>query len=270
MRMKKEERIETLTKLGLSLMQAKIYLSLIQIGPSTAKSLAATIETSRPDMYRVIATLHKDGIIEKLMTKPAVFKAAPPNQIIETLVKRKNEAQNELNKKSIELISDLLNNQTKKEIHEPGIDFVIIQGKDAIFQRLKDGLSKAETSVNVVTSQKRFSEAIIEFNEWYLSALKRGVTVFLTTDHHIPQKKASKILQTLMKYPNFELRFFAKTPSAIVATLDNKEAYATMSANTSLEANASMWSNNTSFVELAQSYFEKKWNNSIKYEPPEL
>lgn len=138
--MKTEERIETLTKLGLTTIQAKIYLSLLQTGPTTAKNLATTMDTSRPDMYRVIATLHKDGIIEKLLTKPAVFKAAPANLLIDSLLKRKTEAQNEVNKKSNELLSDLLNNQAQKEIHEPGLDFVIIQGKEATFERLKEGL----------------------------------------------------------------------------------------------------------------------------------
>ena len=260
--MKNEDRIETLSKLGLSTIQARIYLSLIQSGPSTAKSLAATMETSRPDMYRVIGTLHRDGVIEKLMTKPAVFKAAPANQLIEILLNRKAEAQNELVKKSDELISDLLRNQTQKEIHEPGIDFVIIQGKDATFKRLKEGLLNAQSSIHVVTSKKRFSEAVIEFHKLYKLALKRGVKIFLATDSHVPQKKAFKIVQSLEKYPNFKIKFFDETPSTVVAVFDNKEAYSTMSANTNIDANASMWSRNISFVELVQSYFEKKWNNS--------
>jgi sugar-specific transcriptional regulator TrmB len=268
--MKKEEKIETLTRLGLTMMQAKIYLSLIQTGPSTAKTLAAMMNTSRPDVYRVIAKLHEDGVIEKLMTKPAIFKAAPPNQLIEIFLTRKTEAQNELEKKSNELLIDLLNDQTQKEIHEPGIDFVIIQGKDAVFQRLKVGISSAQASVHVVTSQKRFSEAVIEFHKLYKLALKKGIKICLSTDHHVPQKKALRILQSLANYPNFEVKYFTGTPSTIVAIFDNKEAYSTMSANTNIDENASMWSSNICFVELAQSYFEKKWNNSIKCELPKF
>jgi hypothetical protein len=52
-----------------------------------------------------------DGVFEKLMTKPPVFGAASPNQLIRILLKRKTEAQNELNKKSNELLGDLLNSQ---------------------------------------------------------------------------------------------------------------------------------------------------------------
>ncbi len=154
--MKKEGRLETLLELGLTAIQAKIYLSLLQTGPSTAKNLAATMGTSRPDVYRIIEGLHKDGVIEKLLTKPAVFKATPADQLINSLLKRKIEAQKELNKKSNELLTDLLNNNIEKEIHETGIDFIVIQGKDATFQKLKEAISKAQTSVYVITSQRRF------------------------------------------------------------------------------------------------------------------
>jgi sugar-specific transcriptional regulator TrmB len=263
--LKREGRIETLIELGLTAIQAKIYLSLLQTGPSNAKNLAATMGTSRPDVYRIIEELHKDGVIEKLLTKPAVFKAAPADQLIESLLKRKLEAQKELNKKSNELLTDLLNNQIEKESHETGIDFIVIQGKDATFQKLKEALSKVQTSVYVITSQRRFSEAVIEFHGLYGAALKRGVKIWIATENHIPQKKALRIMKSLMKNPNFEVKYFTGPPSAHVAIFDSKDAYSTMSNPTiSLDASTCLWSRNASFVELVQSYFEKKWSNSEK------
>ncbi len=263
--MKREERIEVLTELGLTMIQAKIYLSLLQTGPSTAKNLAATMGTSRPDVYRVIETLHKDGIIEKLLTKPAVFKAAPAEQLIDSLLKQKIEAQKELNKKSNKLLTDLLTSQMETEIHETGIDFLVIQGKEATFQKLKEAISNAQTSIYVITSQRRFSEAVIEFHSLYNAALKRGVKIWIATENHIPQNRALRIMKSLMKNPNFEVKYFIGSPAAHIAIFDAKNAYSTMLIpSVSLDASACLWSMNASFVELVQSYFEKKWNNSEK------
>ena len=263
--MKREERIEVLTELGLTMVQAKIYLSLIQTGPSTAKNLAATMGTSRPDVYRVIETLHQKGVIEKLLTKPAVFKAAPADQLIDILLKRKNEAHKELSKKSSELMTDLLNSQTEIGIHKTGIDFIIIQGKDATVQKLKEAILKAQTSIHVITSKRRFSEAIIEFHNEYSAALKRNIKIWIATENHVPQMRALRIMQSLMKNPDFEVKYFTGPPSAHVAVFDDKDAYSTMLTPTiSLDASACLWSMNASFVELVESYSEKKWNNSVK------
>jgi len=265
--LKREEKIETLIELGLTMIQAKIYLSLLQTGPSTAKNLAATMGTSRPDVYRILEVLQKDGVIEKLLTKPAVFKAAPADQLIDSLLKHKFEAQKELNKKSNELLTDLLNIHMENEIREAGIDFLVIQGKDATFQKLKEALSKVQTSVYVITSQRRFSEAIIEFHNLYSAALKRGVKIWIATEKHIPQKRALRVIKSLMENPNFEVKYFSGSPAAHVAVFDAKDAYSTMLIpSVSLDASACLWSMNASFVELVQSYFEKKWNVSEKDE----
>jgi len=53
------ERIETLTSLGLTLNQARAYLSLLQLGPVGAKELAESSKITRQDIYRVMLASKK-------------------------------------------------------------------------------------------------------------------------------------------------------------------------------------------------------------------
>jgi HTH-type transcriptional regulator, sugar sensing transcriptional regulator len=261
--LKSEERIEILVDLGLTFNQARTYLALVQAGPSTAKEIAEISRIARPDMYRIIPTLQKEGMVEKLITRPVRFKAIPMLEILPIMLNRKREDQNELKLKTQELLSDFKNIHAKER--EESNEFSIVPGKKFIMLKLTENLLKAQANVYVVTSQKRFSTAILEFEKVYLKALKRGVTIKIGTDKHLPEEKVVKILQRLTSNPNFQVRCFDEAPLAIVSVFDNKEAFVTLSATSHLEGTSSIWSNNPCFIALAQSYFEKEWNNASDF-----
>jgi sugar-specific transcriptional regulator TrmB len=259
--LKSEERLQVLTKLGFTLDQARIYLALVQEGPATARKIAEISKIARPDIYRIIPTLQKEGVVEKHVTKPAIFQAIPLAFVLPIMLKRKTIEQNKLKKKTEELLSHFKNTHAK-DLQEAGTEFTIISRKEAIILRLKEALLKSQISVCVVTSQKRFSAAILEFEKIYRKDLKKGVKIRMATDRHIPQKEALKALQNLMEDSNFEVKYFDEAPKAIVSIFDNKEAIITLSATASLAEASAIWSNNPCFTALAQSYFENKWNQA--------
>lgn len=262
--MNSEERIETLMQLGLTLNQARTYLALVQSGPTTAKETSKNTHITRQDIYRVIPELQKTGIVEKQITTPTIYKATPIEQAISILLKHKIAEQKELQRKTEELLHDVKDNHAEIELQEEDSQFVIVPGKEIIVQRVKEALQKAQTSVDVVTSQKRFSRAILEFAANHKKALKRGVKIRVATEKHVAEHTALEILRTLQKNPHFEVKYFPGPPEAIVSIIDMKQAMITSSATAHLAGTSALWSNNTSFIALAQNYFENKWNNSLE------
>ena len=251
-------------QLGLTLNQARTYLALVQSGPTTAKETSKNTHIPRQDIYRVIPQLQKTGIVEKQITTPTIYKATPIQQAIPILLKHKIAQQKELQRKTEELLHDVKDNHAEIEPQEETSQFVIVPGKEFIVQRLKEALQKAQTSLDVVTSQKRFSQAILEFGEDYKKALKRGVKIRIATEKHVAEKTAQETVQTLRENPHFEVKYFPGPPEAIVSIIDMKQAMITLSATAHLAGTESLWSNNTSFIALTQNYFENKWNNSLE------
>jgi sugar-specific transcriptional regulator TrmB len=258
---KNKERVETLMELGLTFDQARIYLTLLQAGPATAKEIAEISKIARPDIYRIIPTLQQEGAVEKHMTKPASFQAIPLAFVLPTMLKRKTAEQNKLKKKTEEMLGDFKNTQAKV-LQEADTEFTIIPRKEAIIQRLKEALLKSQISVCVVTSQKRFSVSILEFEKIYRKILEKGAKIRIATERYVPEKKALKTIQKLMEDSNFEVKYFDEAPTAIVSIFDNKEASVTLSATASLAGASAIWSNNPCFIALTQNYFEKKWNQA--------
>ena len=260
--MKNWERLVTLKELGLTNNQARTYLALLQAGPTTAKELAKTSKIARPDIYRILPALEKEGLVEKLMTRPASFEAVPPVYVLPTLLKHKTTKQYALKKKTKQLLSDLRNNHSKKEGLGTDTEFTIVPGKEVVVQRLRSSILESQMSVSVVTSNKRFSAAILEFASAYQKALEKGVKIRIATDYHAVTTTALKVLQTLSKDTRFEVRYFDASPAAIVGIFDNKEAFVSMSSTAQLAEAPAIWSNNLSFIALVQDYFENKWRNA--------
>ncbi len=261
--MKIEGKIQTLTNLGLTIDQARLYLALLQCGPATARQLADATKIARPDIYRIIPTIEKQGMVEKLMTRPISFQAVPAVLILPNMIKRKAAEQNLLIKETEELLADLRCNEAR-EFQEEETCSVMVYGKDAIIQRLRVALARASFSVCVVTSRERFSDAILEFADEYRKALKKGIKINITTEQPIQRKFALQITRRLSKNTNFKVKFTTSSQPTVVTVIDDKEAFITMAAEAPLPNAAALWSKNPSLAALARSYFESTWANSVE------
>jgi HTH-type transcriptional regulator, sugar sensing transcriptional regulator len=259
--MKTEGRIQTLTDLGLTLDQAKLYLALLQGGPATARQLATTSKIARPDIYRIIPTIEKQGMVEKLMTKPISYQAVPAVMVLPNIIKQKATEQKLLIKETEELLDDLKNNPVR-EIQEANTDSVMVYGKEAIIQRLKASLAKANENLSMVVLAERCSDVIFDFAYDFRKSLRRGVKINIITEQHIQRKKALVICERLSTDLNFKVRFTSSPLPAIVTVIDDKEAFITMASGASLPNISALWSKNPSLVSLAQNYFECTWNNA--------
>lgn len=256
------ERIETLTSLGLTLNQARAYLSLVQLGPVGARELAEASKITRQDIYRVMVALEEKGIVEKLLFTPTLYRAAPVKQVTAKLLERKTAEQKELQKKTLQLVVEVQTTSQNDVTQNENSEFIFVPGKDAIMQRLGNALSRTSSSIDVITSKERYSFAILEFAKGYEKALNRGVKIRIAVDKHMPQNGALETTMKLSKNKSFEVRCFSSAPEAIVSIFDSKEASVTISKFANQAKAQALWSNDSGFVALARHYFENMWNNS--------
>ncbi len=73
-----ETTTETLTELGLTLNQARIYVALLSSERLlTVKEISKITNITRQDVYRIMPSLQNNGLVEKTITAPTMFKATP-------------------------------------------------------------------------------------------------------------------------------------------------------------------------------------------------
>lgn len=262
--MKIDDRIETLTQLGLTLNQARAYLTLVQIGSAGASKISQISKITRQDIYRVMPTLEKTGITQRTIGKPTIYKAIPIRQATQILLTRKTEEQKQLLKKTKELIQHLENKDEQKENTQETAQFTIISGKINIIQKIGETLCETQKTLDVVTSKQRFESAIQEFKKKYEFAVKRGVKIRIAAEKHVVQNGLSEILQKLAENKRFQIRYFIGAPEAVVSIFDKTRVSLTLSETANLPGASALLSNEKSLVALIQNYFENKWNNSAK------
>jgi sugar-specific transcriptional regulator TrmB len=134
-----------MAKLGLTSCQAKVFLVLLRIGVSSAQSISKESNIARSDVYRILPTLQKIGLVEKMLAIPVMFKAISVEDTLPILFQRKAEdferLQNEL--------SEFLKNFEKRKRFIPAREphFVLIPSNKAFVRR---SIQLAENSTEIM------------------------------------------------------------------------------------------------------------------------
>ncbi len=256
----RDEYTSTLTRAGLTLLQAKIYLTLAGCDKQTIKMIAKAANVDRANVYREILNLQKMGLVKKIISTPNLFEAIPVKDCISILLQRKIEDFEKISKETKELAKHFSANKDSIVLNEEP-QFVIIPKKAIFIKTSIDVIQNAQVSNDTITSLRRFTQAMPYSFRAHQIALERG-----TKTRVIIQKPEtenfSKYLQTLMTYSNFQLRQVSKPPTAFGGCFDGKSVSILIDYVADITESAALWTNHHSFIALFQNYFEKLWTSS--------
>ena len=254
------EAILTLTQLGLTFNQSRIYWALIKLGAANAREISKTANITRQDVYRVMPTLQKAGLVEKIIAVPTEFKAVPIKLGISLLLKRKTLEYTQLRKRAKKLSTFAAKHQEKAISKESG--FTLIPEREAVLSRIKMANQKARKSLDIITSKERFSRAALEFFDLRMKALKRGVKIRLITEKPANIHASIEKVLDVEKKVGVEIKFLSMPPPAIIQIIDDEEVLIMTSTKSGIAESSALWSNNPCLLALAHSYFLTMWNSS--------
>ena len=257
-----DEDISTLTELGLTVSQAKIYLSLAKAKNLTAQAISTTSKVARPDVYRVLVQLNEDGLVERIISKPQEFHAISVEKCVSKLIQRRIIKTEELAQKALKLIEDLKHDTANEEPNEK-FEFIVIPNKDALYAKTEKMLSNTQERICFMGLTKRIFSWLSNYSPILEEALVRKVDCRMIMPQ--PETKHSLApLKTLEKYSNFVLRLISGSPKAVFSVWDRKEALISTSTVDTQFPVPTLWSNNKGIVDLSQDYFEFLWQKAEK------
>jgi sugar-specific transcriptional regulator TrmB len=256
-----DERIQTLMGLGLTYCQAKGYLTLVLNGSCTAKTISRLSKVTRQDIYRIMPTLQKLGLAQKVLGIPIEWKATPIDKGLAILLERKNKQLSELHEKTTELLSSLRENNKRTERREDWSEFVIVPEGETHRHWMIKKLGEAQTSNDLFITRDMFEYMLRNESKQFKKLLDRGVK-FRHIIYGIDEIKNEIELDPYLKEnPNFQVRYISDTPIASTALFDNKEAIFNNPQENPL-VGPKLWSNNPHFVALIQNYFDATWKTA--------
>lgn len=265
--MLQDEYLQTLVDLGLTRVQAKAYLALCRLDCATIKAISKMANLARQDVYRIMPSLQKMGLVEQVISNPIKYHAIPIKNGVYSLLQHHIEEQERLTKKTTALLNRLKEDNFKMNFtaqEEPQL--LIISELSLLFKKLMNGTRTSQLSIDSVGTWEAFDGVTANGLPDFKKALQRGVRIRAITEKPPNGKSLPGYVKTLQKHPLYEVRFVVSPAPVTMAILDKKEVSICISVPAG-NSPSSLWSSNSVIVSLASNYFEEIWNKASKSTP---
>ncbi len=264
--MHKKEDVKTLRGLGLTFLQAKVYLTLVRNGNCTIKMAAEKTGKARQEVQRVTAELLKLGLVEKILVKPTEFRPIHIKEAINFLLERREKLSLELKERANMLLQNFANDHNRSPKEESVTQFVIICGREAIIRKSKRILNMTKKSCEIINGLwKNVGYAESLFEKESIQMLKRNVKLRIVAEKLPDPQVAQEIYKRCGINSNFQIRFISPTPSVMLGIYDRKELLVSTSPEKLIGDSPMLWTNSSALVVAVQTYFDKLWETSAPF-----
>lgn len=147
--------LKPLSDIGLSKYEAKVYLTLISEGISTAKNISSITGIPYGKVYEIINSLSYKGLVMVLPSKPMKYRAISPQQAIVTAKKNMQERFEKLEKSLVKQLEPLF--AKNKLFSGPKSIFSIINGRSNVVKKTEELIKKAKNNINIQCSANSLS-----------------------------------------------------------------------------------------------------------------
>lgn len=247
-----EESIQLMTSLGLTVLEAKVYLALIRLGKASTKAISKSSGVAQPDVYRILPKLENHGLIERELAIPNLFKATTMDEALALLLQRRETQSALLQKKAGEMLQKYKENE-KTEPQEEVPKFVLVPGTHV--HMIRNAVDSANTEVLCFSSLDIFRKVRFLTEDVWKRGVKRSVKYRFIIGKPTDEEVTLQLDSALKNSEFFEIKL-ARTQMPCMILIDKKEVFLRTEMN--LEAPV-LWSNNPVIVAMNQEYFETKW-----------
>lgn len=271
-----ENEVDSLRDLGLTLTQAKIYLSILRANGATAKLISQNTRIAREAVYHTLPSLEAIGLIAKQLSAPTIYQATDPKNAITILVKRKKKEYLEVNGKANQALKNLFYNENFANSNS-GESQRILYSKTVNHptNELMQAMKNVKHTVDFTTRYNLFLHAFndIQLNDWIgemFKATKKGVKFRMLMHKPESEKPVSELSFSIQKSnfllnsKNFDYKYAPCLLQCIIILFDDNNCLIETSQEQDTDVSPFILTNNPTLVALARTYFEVNWQTSAK------
>jgi sugar-specific transcriptional regulator TrmB len=259
--MANDENTDLLLGLGLSLNQARVYLAILKLEKTTVGQVAKFSKVRREDVYRLLPSLEKMGLVERLMGKPTQIRATPISDALTFLVsEEKNRFDDRLSgmRSSVQRLS--LKDWQQPLPGEASI-YILIAEKKAILAKTSELIGNSRKEVALIADKARIIPVLSQFSDECRQAIKKGAVIRLIFEGECPDGLLKEKVQKLIDGASVHVKFHRDPLNHFIMS-DDKEALITTSKETGLGESPSLWTNNSNLIGVLRTGFESDWEKA--------
>jgi sugar-specific transcriptional regulator TrmB len=273
--MSQEEVLKTLSDLGLTTLDSKIYIYLAKKGPQKGKEISRALKVQRQQIYRSLKSLQGKAIVSATLERPARFTAVPFEKVLDLFVKTKLEEAQTIQHEKSKLLSSWKALQT---VTAPDTlaKFMVIEGRKTIYSRIKQMINETRSQLSIISTVS----GLVRADQFGLidTSLHRKLQSkvqfrFLT---HVSQQNVSSMKALLKEIPKAELKIRIRNPNLGLESFPNmvirdKEEVMffinpKVDSTSPKQVDMCLWTNCKSLIHSFLAIFEQLWRNSTDIE----
>ncbi len=135
--------LESLKTLGLTEYEAKVYSALVQFDRAEVKQVYEYLDAPKPSVYQSLRSLTDKGLVQAVNSRPAIYRATPPEIAIRHLVEAHKNAEGV----ALQELEEL--EKSRAEGDYPDVVWTLY-GRENIEHKMEELLGKAKRSVMMI------------------------------------------------------------------------------------------------------------------------
>ena len=266
-----DDQAGILASLGLTRIQARVYLHLFHAGEQSARAIVDSLRIDRVDVYRALQSLQSLGLIEVSLGNPNRYFASQSSTALKLLIRRKEEEFESLKDAAARLEKKLLSASTPRNKHRGGEGGASAAAGGEQFYKLKRGYAVVDTIVEiegrarsevrkVVNRRGMGYHILFGVEEVERKLANKGVKIRLITDQKSPQVFSSYSKIARVKYAG------DLTNSLRYIIIDDSLVILSMAPNITDERDSvALLTNNVTLIQALSSFYDKTWKSMRGY-----
>ena len=262
--MSNDENTDLLLGLGLTLNQARVYLTILRLERTAVGQIARFSKVRREDVYRILPSLENMGLIERLLGKPTEIRATPISDALTFLLaeeKIKSDERLSGMKSRVQMLS--LKDWKQPLPGEESI-YILITEKKAILAKTSELISNSRKEVALIADKGRIILVLSQFSDELKQALRKGVQIRLLFEGESPKGLLKEKVEKIIAGVSVHARFHREALNHFLMS-DDKEALITTSKESGLGESPSLWTNNCNLIGVLRTGFESDWKKAEEY-----
>ena len=259
--MSNDEDTVLLLGLGLSLNQARVYLAILKLEKTTVGQVAKFSKVRREDVYRILPTLEKLGLIEKLLGKPAEIRATPISDALTYLMAEEKKRFDERLSGMRVTIKRLSLKDWKQPLPEEDSIYILIAEKKAILAKTAGLIRNSRKEVALIADKERIILILSQLSDECKQAIKEGAQIRLIFEGDSTDTLLKEKVQKLIDGTSVHVKFQRKPLNHFIMS-DDTEALITGSKKSGIGESPSLWTNNSNLIGVLRTGFESIWEKA--------
>jgi len=267
--------LKTLTNLGLTQLEAKVYLYLSKRGPQKAGDTAKALKLAKQQLYPTLKRLRRKGIVTSTLEHPARFSALAFDKVLDLFVKAKMDEVQLVQRNKDELISDW-QNISIGEKSDVTPRFAVIEGRNYVYSRIQQMLEEAKAQLSIIATVSGLARAdqFGVFDAALNHPLKSTIRFRFLTE--LSEQNVNSMRRLLERKPNTIVNFEGRAPDLGLKLAnrmiikDEDEALFFINITKDVrgveQEDLCLWTNSKTLVQAFTSVFENLWQNATGIE----